>query len=131
MFGAEFEAGAASLVILAVGRLVSSMTGPVGSVLSVTGHQRINLAVYGAAAGLQLMLDLILIPQYGIVGAAVASTVAMVAWNAVLYIAVVKVLQCDSGRCPCECPVSRPIVLAILTRRGVGALSWTVCWGPN
>ena len=91
-FGPEFVDASGALVILAVGRLVSSFTGPVGSVLSVTGHQRVNVWTYGLAAGLQVVLDLLLIPTFGIVGAAIANSVAVVFWNVTLYVFVIRLL---------------------------------------
>lgn len=90
VFGASFEAGAAALTILAIGRLVTAWTGPVGSLLNVSGHQQIPVRVYAAAAALQVGLDFALIPSFGIDGAAVAASVAMIFWNLLLSYFVIK-----------------------------------------
>ena len=60
--------------------------------LSVTGHQKANVWVYGVAAGMQVGLDLMLIPRFGIVGAAIANSVAVVFWNMTLYFLVMRLL---------------------------------------
>ena len=90
IFGEEFRTAGTALAILAIGRFASSFTGPVGSVLSVTGHQNVNIWVYGIAATMQVALDFVLIPHWGIEGAAVANSVAVVFWNFALYSLVMK-----------------------------------------
>lgn len=90
LFGEEFRSGALALSVLVLGRLVTSWTGPVGSVLSVTGHQRYSVWTYSGAALAQVVLLIALIPPYGIVGAAIASTTAMTLWNVVLAFLVVR-----------------------------------------
>ncbi len=92
LFGAPFSAAYVSLVVLSLGRLGNALTGPVGMILGVTGHQRINARVYGLAAVEQLVLDLLLIPKYGVLGASIASTVTMLSWNALLFISVTRLL---------------------------------------
>jgi len=84
VFGSGFQEGALCLTILALGRLVTSWTGPVGSMLNVTGHQRVSSVTYAVAAGVQVTLDFILIPHSGITGAAIAAAIAMSFWNIVL-----------------------------------------------
>ena len=93
VFGGSFGAAASALAILAVGRLATAWTGPVGTTLSVTGHQRINVRVYGLAAALQVGLDFLLIPQFGIAGAAIANSAAIVFWNFALYMYVMRCLN--------------------------------------
>jgi len=39
------------------------------------------LVIQGISAGINICLDLILIPRYGILGAATATAVALVCWN--------------------------------------------------
>jgi O-antigen/teichoic acid export membrane protein len=84
IFGAEFVAGATALRILVLGQLVNVLMGPVGVLLVMAGRER--LAMYGFAAGLvsNLALAAMLIPAYGVEGAAWAATVSMVVWNVVL-----------------------------------------------
>ncbi|MDT0202635.1 oligosaccharide flippase family protein [Nocardioides sp. AE5] len=84
IFGTEFKEGVSCLIVLTLARLVTAWTGPVGSMLNVTGHQKTSIRVYTLAAAIQLALVYILTPQWGILGAAVGSACAMIFWNFVL-----------------------------------------------
>jgi O-antigen/teichoic acid export membrane protein len=82
LFGPGYAVGAAVTVILALGKMTDVMTGPCGTMLNQAGHNAIALADNVGALALNLALNFLLIPQYGIRGAAVAWTVALVAVNA-------------------------------------------------
>jgi O-antigen/teichoic acid export membrane protein len=77
LFGGEFATGAAVTVILAVGQLVNAATGPCGTVLNMSGRVALNMWDNLAALVLNVLLNLWLIPAYGIVGAAVAWAVSL------------------------------------------------------
>jgi O-antigen/teichoic acid export membrane protein len=80
IFGPEFMAGAEALVILAFASLINAGTGTSGAVLDMTGHTRVKLVNSSLSVGLAIVLNLLLIPEYRLVGAAIASfgSVAMV-----------------------------------------------------
>jgi O-antigen/teichoic acid export membrane protein len=96
LFGTEFTVGWLPLSLLAVGHLVNTCVGPVTYLMSLTGHQDISAKVFGISALLNIVLNLILIPFWGIVGAAVATMVTMMLWNVWLYIEVKKNLGIHS-----------------------------------
>jgi O-antigen/teichoic acid export membrane protein len=75
LFGPEFRSGAPALVVLAVGILFQFGTGPVTVTLVVIGRPRLALIDYLAVIATEIGLALVLIPPYGVVGAAIASTV--------------------------------------------------------
>lgn len=79
LFGTEFAVGSAALVILAGGQLVRATVGPAEHMIMMTGHPRLNLANSLALAMLNVVLNLLLIPRFGIVGAAVATASSMAA----------------------------------------------------
>jgi O-antigen/teichoic acid export membrane protein len=81
LFGRGFASGAAALVILALGQLVNVGTGTVSNLLAMAGHARLTLANSIAFLVLSLILDLLLIPRYGLLGAAVANAGAVAAVN--------------------------------------------------
>ena len=93
LFGPGFEQGYATLVILTLGQLVNAFTGPVGSLLSMTGHQVVTARVLSTSAILGVVLGLIFTRIWGSVGTAVAFSGAMVLWNAWLAIAVIRKLE--------------------------------------
>lgn len=81
VFGPGFEAGAVPLVILAVGQLVNVGTGTVAAVLAMAGRAKITLFNSVLFLVFSISLDLLLIPPYGLIGAAVANSSAVVAVN--------------------------------------------------
>lgn len=80
-FGPEFQAGANALLILAFGHVVSGFFGPVGFLLTMTGHERQVFLVLGVSAGMNVALNFLLIPVFGIEGAALATLIGMLVWN--------------------------------------------------
>jgi O-antigen/teichoic acid export membrane protein len=81
IFGNGFEIGKFPLLILIAGQFINAISGSVGIILNMTGKQKIFQNIIISAALINIVLNFILIPSYGTVGAAVASTVCMVYWN--------------------------------------------------
>jgi O-antigen/teichoic acid export membrane protein len=81
LFGPEFVSGQTALLILCAGMLVNLATGNVTTVLLMGGKSSWNL--YNAAASLTLnvALNLILTPEMGITGAAIAWAASLVFIN--------------------------------------------------
>ena len=77
-FGPEFEMAAVALVIMSAGQLVTVLRGPLGSLLTMAGHERMQLALTLAGLAMVVALALLLIPRYGLAGAAVAQAVPTV-----------------------------------------------------
>lgn len=73
LFGPRFAGGAGALAVLAAGWLLHSALGNAGAVLTMSGRPRWHLANFSLFLGLQIALDLVLIPRYGILGAAVGT----------------------------------------------------------
>ena len=74
IFGAEFVNGWKAFMILTFGALVNVFTGSVGVLLQMTGHQKTVQNILLAVISIQVVLNLILIPRYGVTGAAIATT---------------------------------------------------------
>lgn len=83
LFGEGFERAVGALAVLSVGRVVNVAVGPTGTLLAMTGQERV--AALGATVGpvLEVLLALALIPSVGLVGAAVASSAALIAASAI------------------------------------------------
>ena len=86
LFGPTFADAATPLRILVTAQLLSAATGPVGYLMIVTGAQNLVLKVFGLAAVIDLVGQILLTPTYGPTGAAIASAGAIVAWNVPLMI---------------------------------------------
>ena len=63
------------------GQLVNVLCGSVGYILNMTENQNIfrNITIF--AVVINIFLNLILIPMYGIIGAAIASAISLILWN--------------------------------------------------
>lgn len=81
IFGPEFAAGWLSLIVLAFAQLVNAGVGSVGFMLVMTGWQ--DFVMYGTmgVCFLNILLNYLLVPAYGIVGAASASGISIILLN--------------------------------------------------
>ena len=77
IFGKSFQDGAWAVRILALGQLISVSLGPVGYLLVMTGREKHfrNATVIGAL--LNLAGNLVLVPFFGIIGAATATAFSL------------------------------------------------------
>lgn len=76
LFGPGFEEGYALLFVLVPGILARAAVGPAESLLTMTGHQNACAAIYSAALALNIGLNVLLIPQFGLWGAAASTAIA-------------------------------------------------------
>ena len=81
IFGDDFGAGATVLAILSVGQFVNVATGSVGYLLIMSGHEKLIRNSTMISAALNLILNVLLIPRFGIIGAAIASATSLAALN--------------------------------------------------
>jgi len=81
LFGVRYEVGATALAILAAGQLFNAATGPLGQVINMSGRPYITMANNAAVAALNIAGCLILIPRYGMTGAAISTTGAITLVN--------------------------------------------------
>jgi O-antigen/teichoic acid export membrane protein len=85
VFGVEYVGAYLPLTILAIGQLINAGFGSVGFLLNMTGHERIVSKILWQTASLNIILNLALIPYFGLAGAAIASTISLSIWNLLLY----------------------------------------------
>jgi O-antigen/teichoic acid export membrane protein len=88
IFGGDFSQGSAGLVILAIGNLVYTGTGPGANLLDMTNHTKFNSANSAFLIIVTIVSDLLLIPRWGVIGAAAASAFSTVIVNMVCLIEV-------------------------------------------
>lgn len=78
LFGEGFERGYPLLGLLMLGFLARAATGPTEYLLNMTGNQNVVAIVYGAAFIGNVALNLLLIPAFGLAGAATATAISVV-----------------------------------------------------
>jgi O-antigen/teichoic acid export membrane protein/capsular polysaccharide biosynthesis protein len=81
LFGERFERGAAALTILCLTMLVASACGLVDVVLLMLGRSWLSTVDVLVALALNVGLNILLIPHFGMVGAAIAWSVAILTTN--------------------------------------------------
>ena len=93
LFGGGFQIGYIPLLILALGQFMTIALGPVDSILIMTGHHHAALAGLVVATIANITLNLMLIPMFGMAGAAIATATSATLWSIILAAAVVKRLH--------------------------------------
>ena len=85
LFGRQFVDGYYLMFILAIGPLARATIGPVERLLNMVGEQRACAVVYAAAFFTNIALCVVLIPLFGVAGAAIAISGAMMLESVLLY----------------------------------------------
>ncbi len=81
IYGEEFVIGYMALIFLIMGQFVNALSGSVGHLLNMTGYQKEFRNIMLIAAIINISMNYILLPEYGINGAAFASLLSVVFWN--------------------------------------------------
>ena len=86
VFGTEYTGGSDALWLLATGFFISAAVGRAQDTLAAIGYTRIILAVNTVAAVLNIVLNAVLIPAFGLMGAATATAISFVALNVIAFV---------------------------------------------
>jgi O-antigen/teichoic acid export membrane protein len=78
LHGPDFARGARTLALLALGHVVNASCGLAGWVLLASGRSKTVLANNLGSVALNIVLCLVLIPRYGMDGAAASATIAVI-----------------------------------------------------
>lgn len=81
LYGEEFLSGTMALIILVIGQFISSICGSVAYLLQMTDNQVLFQRIFLIATVINIAFNIILIPIYGITGAAIASLLSTAFWN--------------------------------------------------
>ena len=121
LFGPAFSAAAPALTILVAGQLAATCAGPSVTALHMTGRENVAMGLSLGNCALNLAGNVALIPVLGAMGAAVASSIAMV----VVALACLLVL-CRSGRLAFSLSWLGDILLGIAACTGTSLLLVTM-----
>ncbi|ACV64764.1 polysaccharide biosynthesis protein [Desulfofarcimen acetoxidans DSM 771] len=81
IYGREYSIGSTCMIIIAGGQLFNAISGPCGLILTMTGYSNYNLYINISMIILIVIFSSILIPMYGIEGAAFSSTGSIIITN--------------------------------------------------
>ena len=122
LFGREFVVGYAALVVLTVAQVVDSMSASVSSCLAMTKYQRYNVYNIVAMAVVSVVLNALLIPRMGILGASVATAIAIVLVNVARLIegkVLLGIVPYDRSTLKVAATGAVLVTLALVVRRAV------------
>lgn len=97
VYGMEYVAGYSTLVILAVSQALNAMFGSVGMLLNMSGHERYSALWLGVSTLANISLNLILIPEFGMVGAAFATLISVCIWNVAFWRLAMRKIGIDAS----------------------------------
>jgi len=109
LFGASYIPAFATLRILSFGLIICNLLGPNGATLVALGHPRFLMWATMAAAILNIVLNILLIPPFGIVGAAAASAASLILLN------IIRTVKLHSlcGAQPLSKNLLKPIIICV------------------
>ena len=81
LFGSDFAAAGWAMIFLLIGQTFNALSGSTGIFLNMTGNQKALRNILLGSAIVNVGLNLVLIPGFGIVGAAVAGMISTILWN--------------------------------------------------
>ncbi len=93
LFGEAFIQGENILKITAIGQFIVLATGPVASLLMMTGHQNVHRNTTVFCGLINIILNFLLIPMLGTIGSALATTISLILKNVFAAIAVYRYLN--------------------------------------
>ncbi|UCG25571.1 MAG: flippase [Chloroflexota bacterium] len=110
IFGDDFIAGAMAMRVLAFAELVDAFTGTCGAIIDMTGLTRVKVANSVIQLILAITVNVLLIPKYGLMGAAVGALIVNAAINTLRMIEVWYVFRI----LPLNRTFIKPIAAALL-----------------
>lgn len=81
LFGPSFAAGALPLAVLCLALVIRSVMGPASLVLSIHDRPYASLPFVGLGIGSLVLCNWLLVPRFGLMGAALAAIIAISVWS--------------------------------------------------
>ncbi len=113
--GRDFVSGAALLIVLAIGDILTVAGGSGGYMLIMTGHQKVSVFNSLAVVILNVILGIILTQRYGAFGTAISTSVALIAINAARVVEIYFLLKMHPYRWNMLKPLAAGIISGLLT----------------
>jgi O-antigen/teichoic acid export membrane protein len=95
LFGPSFSAGAVPLAVLCLALVVRSVMGPASLVLSIHDRPYASLPAVGLGVVSLVLFNALLVPRFGLMGAATAAILAITIWSVGLWWIALKTARVD------------------------------------
>jgi O-antigen/teichoic acid export membrane protein len=89
-FGVEYVNSSSVLLILVIGQLFNALAGSVGCLLLMTGREKLMQLNLASVALVSTIMNIIVIPRFGIIGAAAVSSLSLTLLNFISSVLVYK-----------------------------------------
>ena len=81
LFGHDYTIVYGAMLLLVIGQFVNSISGSTGIFMNMTGNQKAFRNIIASAAGINILLNLLLTPSIGFTGAALSGMISLIFWN--------------------------------------------------
>lgn len=93
LFGEKYAVSAGILLVLCIGQIINVLSGSVGLILNMTGHEKINLKIQAFTLFITVLAMIPLTYLFGSTGTAIGVSFNMCFWNIVMCIYINKKLN--------------------------------------
>jgi O-antigen/teichoic acid export membrane protein len=96
-FGRGYEAGVPVLRILLIGQVFAASAGSQLQIMTMTGQERSAAVLLSASAAVNALAGIVFIQLFGLIGAAIATTIGLIIWNSAMAFFIWRRLQLLPG----------------------------------
>ena len=96
-FGMDFAASYPIMLVLLLAQVVGAGFGPQQHLITMTRNERAGAVIYAGCTLANLLVSFVAVVAFGMLGAAVATTLSMIAWNVIMAIFIRKRLGLTTG----------------------------------
>jgi O-antigen/teichoic acid export membrane protein len=100
IFGPTFLVGALPLTVLSLGLLIRAIMGPAAIALSIHDRPYTTLPAVAVGVATLIVANIVLVPKFGILGAAVAAAVSQTVWSVAMWVTALHVAKIDVSIIP-------------------------------
>src|SRR5690625_1896633 len=93
LFGQSYVRGAPVLTVLSAGYFVNIAFGAIGLLLQMTGQEKFTAYALWVTSILNIFMHIALIPWLGLMGAAIATSLTVISYHAVLWVRYMQLLK--------------------------------------
>ncbi len=86
LFGLHFIVAYVPLLVLLCAQVVNGLAGPIGFIMTMSGHQNQAGIILTAGAVINIALNTVLIPLFALIGASISTAFTMILWNVLLFV---------------------------------------------
>lgn len=96
-YGTDYIEGYYPLIIMCIAQLINVGLGSVGNVLAMSGHEKYSLYALIISLIINILANFILIPMYGLMGAAIALALSTFVWNFIMWIIIKRKIKINTS----------------------------------